>query len=53
MTHPSQKGMLMTLQTPATPLPRQDWSYDQYFLAQINKNKKKHQDKNGAPLKTN
>ncbi len=44
----------MSLQAQPTPLPRKDWSYDQYFLAQVNKNKKKDQDNNDKqPLQTN
>lgn len=39
----------MTLPAPPKPLPRKNWNYDQYFLDQINKNKKKKQDKNDKP----
>ncbi|MDD2759901.1 MAG: hypothetical protein PHH11_06365 [Methylomonas sp.] len=43
----------MTLQSPPAPQPRKDWSYDKYFLAQLNKNKKKDDEKINKPLHTN
>lgn len=43
----------MTLQSRPSPLPRKDWSYDQYFLAQMKKTKKKDKDKNNKALQSN